>query len=408
MKFTIKLTALLSAIALTLTCFCSCGNTKTPENKNTATHEAIAFSDMKIGVLFTDNAVSVGDSYYHITGIENAAKELSLDTSKQIVYKKNITDVTFDESASFVAETKAVTEKTTEKAKEPETFLDENGNPVIEAVPVEKETPETALQAVSSLLSDGCNIIVATDAVYDSFTQYIAMQNKDIVVLQYKGTSTDIPNLYNYDADVFEGFYLAGAVAASVSKSGTLGFISGQVNDTSKQNVNAFALGASSVNKDAKIIVRNTNVPFDLGLERTFPEQLITEDGCDVLAQSVYTALPQTVAENENGEYKNDPTPCIGFGYDMSADANNMNICSVVIDYGVIFTKVLTSLKEGTFKNESFTGNAENGVITLSEIRKDSEKLTPVVENAMKALAGTDNIFSTLGENDYAKNITVK
>lgn len=406
MKLTIKLTALLTVIALTLTVFSSCGDK--PSQDNTATHEAIAFADMKIGVLFTDNAVSMGDSYYHITGIENAAKELSLDTTKQIVYKKNITDVTFDESASFVPETAATETETAKETKEPETFLDANGNPVIEAVPVEKKAPETALQAVSSLLEDGCNIIIATDAVYDSFTQYIAKQNKDIIVLQFKGTSTDIPNLYNYDANVFEGFYLAGAVSASVSASGTLGFIGGQVNDESKENVNAFALGASSVNKDAKVILRNTNVPFDLGLERLLPEQLISEDGCDVLAQGVYTALPQTVAENEGGEYKNAPTPCIGFGYDMSADAKNMNICSVIIDYGVCFSEVLTSLNDGKFTNGSFTGTAENGGVYLSEIRKDAEKLTSVVENAKKALSEAEDIFSTVGENGYTKSITVK
>ena len=396
MKSLLKLTSLLLCIALTLTLFASCG--KNTEEQTAS--DPINAEDLKIGVLFADNAVSTGDSYYHVKGLEAAASELGLDTEKQLIYKKNITDVTFSESESFVAET-VTEEETSEAQTESVTTLDKDGNPAIVATPVKPQTPETAYEAVSSLLSDGCNIIIATDAIYDSFTQYIAKQCGDVIVIQYKGTGTDIENLYNYDANIYEAFYLAGAVAATVSESENIGFVAGVQNDETKKNINAFALGAISTDKDAKIILRPTNTKLDLGLERTLPEKLINEDSCTFIMQSVYTALPQTVAESS-------AVPTIGFGYDMSPDAKTANVCSVIIDHSVFFKMILTSIIEGKFESGSYVGTVENGSVYLSEFRRDAEKLNEVTASAKQTLADKDIFKGFNHSNGYANNITLK
>ncbi len=408
MKLSKRIISISLCFLMTLSLFAACGKDETPEQ--TSTHEAIAVKDMKIGILFEDNAVSTGDSYFHITGIEKAAETIGLDSEKQLFIKKNVTDVTFDENTSFDKVTEAEASSVTEDAAEPETFIDADGNPVVEAVPVKQTSPETAVQAVSSLLSDGCNVIIATSMIYDSFSQYVAKQNKDIVVIQFNGTGKDIPNLYNYSSNVFEGFYLAGAVAATVSESGNIGFISGIQNDEITKNINAFSIGVSDTNKDAKVTLRRTNVAFDLGLERTLPAELISADKCDIIVQSVYTALPQTVAENASKEYDHEPVPCIGFGYDMSADAQKMNVCSIIIDYSVFFTEILTALSEGKFANGSFVGTVENGSVYLSEFRSNTEKLTEVINIAKQKLSGDTGIFEgfSANENGFAINITVK
>ncbi len=410
MKSFVKLTALFLSVFLTLTLFASCGKNKDNDNQPEATFKAVAVKDMKIGVLFTDNAVSTGDSFFHLKGLENAAKEIGLDAEKQIIIKKNITDVTFSETSSFVPEAYSEKETVSEKQEEPSTFLDKNGNPVVEAVPVNEKTPETALDAVSSLLDSGCNIIIATDRIYDAFSAYIAKQNSDIVVLQYQGTSADIANLHNYDTDIYEAFYLAGAVAGSVSKEGNIGFICGIQNDEAKKNINAFSLGALEANKDSKITLSATNVPLDLGLERSLPAELISADGCDFIIQSVYTALPQTVAENSRKEFDHEPVPCIGYGYDMSADADTQNICSVIIDYSVFFKDILTSLSEGKFSSGSFTGDILNGGVHLSEFRTDNENLTKITDSLKTKFTEDYDLFKdfTPSENGYAANVTVK
>ncbi len=410
MKSFVKLTALFLTVILTLTLFASCGKNKDNDNQPKNTFKAVAVKDMKIGVLFTDNAVSTGDSYFHLKGLEKAAGEIGLNFEKQVIIKKNITDVTFDEKTSFVPEIITEEEAVSEKKEEPSTFLDKNGNPVIEAVPVKEQTPDTTVQAVSSLLDGGCNIIVFTDSIYDGFSSYFAKQNNDTVVLQYKGTSKDIINLYNYDTNVYEAFYLAGAVAGNISKEGSIGFVCGIQNDETKKNINAFALGALESNKDSKIVLGATNVAFDLGLERSLPKELISDDGCDFIAQSVYTALPQTVSENSHGEYEHSPVPCIGYGYDMSPDAKTQNVCSVIIDYSVFFADILTALSEGKFSNGSFVGSVANGGVHLSEFRTDSENLTKLTDSLKKKFTADFDLFEgfTASENGYAANVTIK
>ena len=176
------------------------------------------------------------------------------------------------------------------------------------------------------------------------------------------------------------------------------------------QNINAFALGCAKYNKDAKLTVRYTNVPFDLSLERTIPETLIEKDKCDLIAQSVLTALPQAVASNQDGEYKFEPVACIGFGYDMAADGGKQSVCSVMFDFGIYFEKALSALTDGTFEATAYVGGITDGVVTLSKLYTDSAKAAEAQKAVADAFAKGLDVFEgvTAAKGEYAANVTVK
>lgn len=416
MKRFTRLLALCLVGVLALSCFGCTG--KKPSAPSKASLPAITAADMKIGVLCTDNATANGQAYFHKVGIEDAAKALSLK-EEQILYKYNITDVAFDAQGKLTTtttttapneSTTAKTDKTTTaKATEPESFTDDEGNIIIVATPIQPKPAETAVEAVADLLDKGCNILIATDAVYDDFTAWLATQYKDLVILQYNGTHTDLDNVQAYSVNLYEAFYMAGAVAGAVGAK-NIGFVAGVKNKESVQNINAFALGCAKYNKDAKVNVRYTGVALDLSLERTIPETMLTKDKCDLIAQSVFTALPQAVASNQNNEYKADPIPCIGFGYDMLADGGKQSVCSVVYNFGVYFEKALTALKDGVFETTAYVGGVTDGVVGLSELHTKNTKAAQAQSATAKAFADGTDIFDgfTAAKGGYAANVTVK
>lgn len=414
MKKFIRLFSLCLAAVLVLSSFGCTGKSPSPEKE---THPALAAADLKIGVLFSDDASINGQSYFQKIGIENAMQKLSLK-EEQVLYKTNIADVSFEAEGKLTtttAPTETTTEKeetekkTTAKSTEPESFTDDEGNNVIVATPVTPVPAETAVEAVFDLLEKGCNVLIATDAVYDDFTAWVAGQYKDLLVLQYNGTHTDLANVQPYSVKLYEGFYMAGAVAGALGAK-NIGFVAGVKDDAAVQNINAFALGCAKYNKDAKLTVRYTNVPFDLSLERTIPETLIEKDKCDLIAQSVLTALPQAVASNQDGEYKFEPVACIGFGYDMAADGGKQSVCSVMFDFGVYFEKALSALTDGTFEATTYVGGVTDGVVTLSKLYTDSAKAAEAQKAVADAFAKGLDVFEgvTAAKGEYAANVTVK
>lgn len=411
MKRITRILSLCLAAVLALSCF-GCGNK--PAKPDDSGVSALPVADMKIGVLFSDNATANGQAYFHNLGIEDAAKSLSVKT-EQILYKNNITDVAFDAEGQLTTTTAPMesatdtAEPTTEKKTEPESFTDDEGNIVIVATPVKPKPSETAVEAVADLLEKGCNILIATDAIYDDFTAWLATQYKDLIILQYNGTHTDLANVQPYSVNLYEAFYMAGAVAGAIGAK-NIGFVAGVKNQQAVQNINAFALGCAKYQKDAKVTARYTGVAFDLSLERTVPETLIAKDKCDMIVQSVFTALPQAVASNPNKEYKFDPVPCIGFGYDMAADGGKQSVCSVVYNFGVYFEKALTALRDGTFEATAFVGGVTDGTVGLSNLYTDNTKAAEAQNAVAKAFADGMDIFDgfTAAKGEYAANVSVK
>ena len=172
MKKFIRLFSLCLAAVLVLSSFGCTGKSPSPEKE---THPALAAADLKIGVLFSDDASINGQSYFQKIGIENAMQKLSLK-EEQVLYKTNIADVSFEAEGKLTtttAPTETTTEKeetekkTTAKSTEAESFTDDEGNNVIVATPVTPVPAETAVEAVFDLLEKGCNVLIATDAVYD-------------------------------------------------------------------------------------------------------------------------------------------------------------------------------------------------------------------------------------------------
>jgi basic membrane protein A and related proteins len=163
-------------------------------------------------------------------------------------------------------------------------------------------TVETTLAAIDEFVAQGMDVIVANSFSIREPTLDAAASNPDTMFLVCSGNETT-PNLGTFFARSHQSWYVAGVAAATKSTTGRLGFVGSFVTPEVVRHINAFTLGARSVDKDVVVEVRWEGFWFDIdepiaGKTRDviLAEELI-ETGCDVIAHNMDT--PFVVARVE-------------------------------------------------------------------------------------------------------------
>lgn len=397
-----KLLSLLAVSAMVVS-LCACGSSKnaqgtnetaettqesTPAEDTEATGAeaegvmpAIAKEDIKIGVIhITDPAEGSGYTYTHDLGIQGMQANLGLDDT-QIVRKNNVND-----------------------------------------------SDATAIEnAIRECIEEGCNIIFATSWGFMDTCEALSEEFPDVIFSHGTGYKCNGVNFNNYFGRIYQARYLAGIAAGLKTESNKLGYVAamGQENSEVTGGINAFAMGAYSVNPDCEVYVKVTNSWFDPEGE-TQAAQALVDLGCDVIAQHCDTPNPQTVAE-QNGVWG------VGYNSDMSKDAPGAVLTSVMWDWSVYYTYAVQSVIDGTWTGENYFGGMADGLVDIAPLSDlCAEGTQEAVEAARKQITEEGfNVFdgvietndgSTVGEegstlsdsditgsmNWYFKNVVVK
>ena len=94
------------------------------------------------------------------------------------------------------------------------------------------------------------------------------------VIFEHTAGYKTADNMGTYFGKNFEGSYLAGIAAGKMTKKNLLGYVGAFPIPEVIYNINAFALGAQSVNPDAKVSVVWSNTWYDPTTERPSSDQL--------------------------------------------------------------------------------------------------------------------------------------
>ncbi|GIS91491.1 MAG: hypothetical protein CM1200mP20_15320 [Pseudomonadota bacterium] len=106
-----------------------------------------------------------------------------------------------------------------------------------------------------------------------------------------------IDNVSTYSARFYEGRYVQGVIAGKVSKSGVIGYIASFPIPEVVRGINAFMLGAQSVNPNMKVKVVWVYTWFDPPKEADAAKVLM-DQGADIITQHTdSTAALQAAAE---------------------------------------------------------------------------------------------------------------
>ncbi|MBT9489689.1 MAG: BMP family ABC transporter substrate-binding protein [Rubrivivax sp.] len=198
-----------------------------------------------------------------------------------------------------------------------------------------------AERVIRDLATQGNKIIFATSFGFMEPMLKVAAEFPDVKFEHATGYKT-ADNMRLYDAKFFEDAYLAGVVAGKMSKTNTLGFVGSFPIPEVLRNINAFTLGAQSVNPKIKTKVVWVNTWFDPPKEADAAQSLIN-GGADVLLQNTdSTAVLQTA--EKNGKY------AFGWDSDMSAFAPKAHLASCVVDWGPYYKQAIKEVMDGSWK----------------------------------------------------------
>ena len=173
-----------------------------------------------------------------------------------------------------------------------------------------ENVPETAdaERVIRQLAARDYAVIFATSFGYMEPTLKVAKLFPKVKFEHATGYKT-AANVVTYQGRSYEGAYLLGVLAGRMTKTNTLGYIGSFPIPEVIRNIDAFTLGARSVNPRIHTRVIWVDTWYDPGKERQAAEALIAQ-GADILCQNTDSPAAVQVAE-EKGIY----AVRLGFGH---------------------------------------------------------------------------------------------
>jgi simple sugar transport system substrate-binding protein len=254
---------------------------------------------------------------------------------------------------------------------------------VIESVP---EGPE-AERVIRELSVKGNSIIFTTSFGYMDPTFKVARTQPKTTFFHATGFK-NAPNMGTYEPRTYQGAYLAGVMAGHMSKSKKLGFVASIPIPEVIRNINAYTLGAQSVDPSITTQIVWIGDWFNPAKEKQAAEAMIAE-GADVLLQN--TDSPAVLkAAQDNG------VMAFGWDSDMTAYGPKAHLASAVIQWGGFYTAAVKSVLDGKFDNANVWDGVKEGMIDIISYNKDllSEEAIAAAEAAKaKMMAGERIVF---------------
>ena len=290
-----------------------------------------AASSFKVGAIYINSKNdTAGYTYAHHKGITEAMKQCGLDPEKDLY--------------------------------------------IVDNVP---EDDEKVSQAIDQLAGDGCNIIFGISFGYLNAFDEAAKKPEyaDIVFSHATGYLSNDSNFNNYFGRIYQARYLAGIAAGYKSLAlgnNEIGYVSAWGTEYAEtcSGINAFALGAQSVNPDAHVNVYEIYTWGDQEKERQAAEILIDTYGCCVIAQHCDSAQPQIVA-NEKGVFG------CGYNSDMTKEAPESHLCASVWNWDVYYATAIKAAMEDHTTFMTKVGNyyegLNAGLVGVSELSANNE-----------------------------------
>ncbi|MGD1823321.1 MAG: BMP family ABC transporter substrate-binding protein [Pleomorphochaeta sp.] len=219
---------------------------------------------------------------------------------------------------------------------------------------------EESERAMESLIDEGCKIIFANSYNYQQYMQNVSNEHPDVYFEHCSGY-LDNDNMSNYFGRMYQMRYLSGVIAGTMSETGKIGFAGAYNTPEVVRGINAFTLGARSVNPDATVTVVWTNTWFDPSKERQAADSLL-DGGCDVIAQHQDTTEPAKAAI-ERGAY------AIGYNANfMDLTGSDHVLVSPMWNWGSYMIPQIQKVMDGTWESQAYWGGLDDDMILLSPI----------------------------------------
>lgn len=247
----------------------------------------------------------------------------------------------------------------------------------------ESEECETAIE---SLIAEGCNVIYGLSYGFGEYVANVADKYPDVYFNHYAG-SINKQNMATFFPKNYQSEYLCGIVAGAKTETNHIGYLVSFPIPECCRMIDAFTLGAQSVNPDVVVDVKWTNSWFDPATETATSQELVNS-GCDVII-AYLDSLNAAIAGAELGAY--------GFGYATSGYETipEFYLTNPACDWGSFFKNDIARICDGTWTGANSWLGMADGLVSLGEIYNSDDETIALVEEAEKGfMDGTLDIWA--------------
>ena len=265
------------------------------------------------------------------------------------------------------------------------TFAHDNGRKALEKEFGDKivtsfveKVPEAAdaERVFRDMIGQGNTLIFGTTFGYMEPMLKVAADNPNVKFEHATGYKT-AENMRTYDSRTYEGAYMAGVIAGSMTKTNTLGVVASIPIPEVVRNINSFTLGAQSVNPKIKTKVVWVNEWFNPPKETEAATALIN-GGADILMQNTDSAAVLKTAEDKGKR-------AFGWDSDMSAYGPKAHLGSAVINWGPYYIKATRDVLEGKWTTGKSWWGVKEGAIDFVSLAADVPAEARAKLDAVKA-----------------------
>jgi basic membrane protein A and related proteins len=249
----------------------------------------------------------------------------------------------------------------------------------VETTFVENVPEADSERAIEQLARTGHKLIFTTSFGFMEPTLKVAKKYPNIKFEHATGFKR-APNVATYAAKFHEGRYIAGQIAAKMTKSGVIGYVGAFPIPEVVAGINSYFLGAQSVKPDVKLKVVWVNSWFDPAKEGDAAKALL-DQGVDVITQHTDSPAPIQAAE-ARGRY--------GFGQasDMERFAPKAQLTAIVDHWGDYYIQRTKAALDGTWKSEDTWGGLAANMVQMSPYKnmpEDVKKMAEETEAGIKS-----------------------
>lgn len=256
---------------------------------------------------------------------------------------------------------------------------------------VAENIPETAEveRIMQRMINEGAKLIYATSYGYLDLALKVAAKNPDVTFMHCLGNKQS-ENLGTYSSNMWEVAYVGGVVAAMTAKDNAqFGFVGAHPIPPVLWILNAFTLGAQSVNKDITVDTIFTNSWYNPAAETEAVNSLASK-GVEVVYMLVDSGIAGVQAAERAGIYS------LAQHADLSSFAPKGWITGSVWGWANLYEDVTLSVINKTWKSGHIGGGLKEGYTELAPFGPavGGEAQQRARELIAKIAAGELNVFA--------------
>jgi len=218
----------------------------------------------------------------------------------------------------------------------------------------ENVAPENAEQIMEEMIGKGARILFLTAYEYLDPALPVARRHPEVAFLHQGGASI-ASNLGSYFGNMWEAMYLSGIVAGKLTTNNRLGFVAAFPIPPVLLNINAFTLGARSVNPQAMTYVRFTQSWCDSQSQQEATFALL-DVGTSVMAQ--HQDCTRTVIEWS----ERNAVMSIGYNFDAASLAPKRWLTGAVWKWETRYPEMVEAINAGQWNTGPYNGKYRAGL----------------------------------------------